>query len=71
MMNALRLNTGFELTLFAARAGLELTQILPALEQAEARGLITRDHQRVMPTPLGQRFLNDLISLFLVSHPAG
>ena len=65
MMNALRLNAGFDLELFAARTGLELTGILPRLEQAEARGLITRDHLRVAPTPLGQRFLNDLIGLFL------
>lgn len=65
MMNALRLNAGFELALFASRTGLELTRILPALEVAEARGLITRDHQRVVPTLQGRRFLNDLIGLFL------
>ena len=65
MMNALRLNQGFELSLFAARTGIELTRILPMLDQAEARGLLTRDHQRAMPTPLGRRFLNDLMQLFL------
>jgi len=65
MMNALRLNQGFDLSLFAAHTGLELTRILPLLDQAEARGLLTRDHQRAMPTPLGRRFLNDLMQLFL------
>jgi oxygen-independent coproporphyrinogen-3 oxidase len=65
MMNALRLNAGFELALFASRTGLESTWILAALEQAEARGLLSRDHQRVRPTPLGRRFLNDLVQLFL------
>jgi len=65
MMNALRLNAGFELTLFPARTGLALTAVLAALDQAEARGLIVRDHQRVRPTPTGQRFLNDLIQIFL------
>jgi oxygen-independent coproporphyrinogen-3 oxidase len=65
MMNALRLNAGFELALFASRTGLESTRILAALEQAEARGLLSRDHQRVRPTPLGRRFLNDLVQLFL------
>lgn len=65
MMNALRLNAGFELALFGARTGLDLTSILPALDAAEARGLITRDHQRVVPTPLGRRFLNDLMQMFL------
>ena len=65
MMNALRLNAGFELALFASRTGLESTRILAALERAEARGLLSRDHQRVRPTPLGRRFLNDLVQLFL------
>ncbi len=65
MMNALRLNQGFDLSLFAARTGLELTRILSLLDQAEARGLLTRDHRRAMPTPLGRRFLNDLMQLFL------
>lgn len=65
MMNALRLNAGFELSLFAARTGLALTAVLAALDQAEARGLIVRDHQRVRPTPTGRRFLNDLIQIFL------
>jgi len=65
MMNALRLNDGFELSLFADRTGLDLTHVLPALDQAEARGLLLRDHRSVRPTPLGQRFLNDLLALFL------
>jgi len=65
MMNALRLNQGFDLSLFAARTGLELTQILKTLDLAEARGLLSRDHQRAVPTPLGRRFLNDLMQLFL------
>ena len=65
MMNALRLNAGFDLELFRQRAGLDLTRILPQLDAAEARGLLTRDHRRATPTPLGRRFLNDLIALFL------
>ena len=65
MMNALRLNAGFELELFPARTGLNLAGILPQLAAAEARGLLTRDHRRATPTPLGRRFLNDLIGLFL------
>ena len=65
MMNALRLNAGFDLALYPERTGLALTSVLAGLEQAEARGLIIRDHQRVTPTLLGRRFLNDLIGLFL------
>ncbi len=65
MMNALRLNAGFGLELFQARTGLGIAGILPQLEAAEARGLLTRDHRRAAPTALGRRFLNDLIGLFL------
>ena len=65
MMNALRLNEGFEMRLFAERAGVPLTHILKPLQAAEARGLLTRDHQRIAPTLRGRRFLNDLLQLFL------
>jgi oxygen-independent coproporphyrinogen-3 oxidase len=36
-----------------------------ALAQAEARGLLERDHARIRPTALGRRYLNDLLGLFL------
>jgi oxygen-independent coproporphyrinogen-3 oxidase len=65
MMNALRLNGGFPLVLFEERAGVPLTSVLKELEIAESRGLIARDHQRVEPTALGRRFLNDLLQIFL------
>ena len=65
MMNALRLNDGFPLALFEERAGVPLTVALKQLEVAEQKGLITRDHQRIAPTVLGQRFLNDLLQIFL------
>jgi oxygen-independent coproporphyrinogen-3 oxidase len=35
------------------------------LTEAEAKGLITRDFQRVVPTERGFDFLSDLQSLFL------
>jgi oxygen-independent coproporphyrinogen-3 oxidase len=65
MMNALRLNGGFPLLLFEERAGVPLTSVLKELEIAESKGLIMRDHQRVEPTALGRRFLNDLLQIFL------
>jgi oxygen-independent coproporphyrinogen-3 oxidase len=65
MMNALRLNQGFAATLFEERAGLPLTAVLRELEEAERRGLIERDHAHIAPTPLGRRFLNDLLQIFL------
>jgi putative oxygen-independent coproporphyrinogen III oxidase len=65
MMNALRLAEGFEVALFAERTGLSLTAVEPPLREAMQRGLITRDHVRIAPTKRGQRFLNDLLQLFL------
>ena len=65
MMNALRLTNGFPVVLFQERAGIPWTSVLKALDEAERRGLIERDHSRVKPTKVGQRFLNDLLQLFL------
>ena len=65
MLNALRLNAGVPVALFQERAGFPLTLVEPGLRQAEAKGLLVRDHQRIAPTALGRRFLNDLQELFL------
>ena len=65
MMNALRLAEGFEVALFAERTGLPISALERPLQEAVRRGLITRDHVRVAPTQRGQRFLNDLLQLFL------
>ncbi len=66
MMNALRLNEGFDSSLFTERTSLPLLTIRRELEEAEKRGLLYRDLQRIAPTQLGQRFLNDLLEIFLV-----
>jgi oxygen-independent coproporphyrinogen-3 oxidase len=65
MMNALRLIDGFELRLFAERTGVPVHALCKPLETAERSGLIERDHVRVRPTLRGQRFLNDLLQIFL------
>ena len=65
MMNALRLNEGFDSVLFQERTSLSLLAIRRQLDEAERRGLLARDHQRIAPTLLGQRFLNDLLEIFL------
>jgi oxygen-independent coproporphyrinogen-3 oxidase len=65
MLNALRLNEGFEVNLFAERTGLTLNAVERALNQAEAKGLLYRDHRIIKPTDLGKRFLNDLQQMFL------
>lgn len=65
MLNALRLRDGFELAHFSERTGLPLTVIQSGLDEAERRGLIERDWQRVKPTERGFDFLSDLQALFL------
>ncbi len=65
MLNALRLRHGFSLVDFTERTGLPVTAIQAALAQAEAKGLVTRDFQRVVPTVRGFDFLSDLQALFL------
>ena len=70
MMNAFRLNEGFPASLFQQHTGLPLALAEPALQQAEDRGLMERDLHTIRPTPLGQRFLNDLLALFMDDNPA-
>lgn len=65
MINALRLTEGFPVSLFSARTGQSLIAALPMLEEAQRRGLIERDALHIRPTLLGQRFLNELLQLFL------
>lgn len=65
MMNALRLNEGVPIALFEERTGLPPAICAAALEQARTRNLLTRDATRLEPTVQGQRFLNDLLGLFL------
>ncbi|MFZ6772274.1 radical SAM family heme chaperone HemW [Undibacterium sp. SXout7W] len=65
MLNTLRLHQGFSVNLFQERTSLLLNSIEKELLEAESKGLLSRDHQRIAPTPLGRRFLNDLQQLFL------
>jgi len=65
MLNALRLTEGFDPNLFGERTGMNIGAIRKALDEAEAKGLLTRDHQLIQPTELGRRFLNDLQEMFL------
>jgi oxygen-independent coproporphyrinogen-3 oxidase len=69
MLNALRLHEGFPVALFAERTGLPIAIVRSELEEAERKGLIERDHERIRPTDLGTRFLNDLLALFLPDEP--
>jgi putative oxygen-independent coproporphyrinogen III oxidase len=65
MLNALRLVEGVPVGLFTERTGRPFTAMQPALEQAEKQGLLLRDLKVIRPTERGQRFLNELLALFL------
>lgn len=65
MLNALRLVDGVPLAEFAERTGLPAATIAPALADARRRGWLLDDPVRLCTSPLGQRFLNDVIAHFL------
>lgn len=65
MMNALRLTDGFETELFELRTGLKIDALEAALDKACGAGLIEWDDGVIKPTLRGQRFLNELLQLFL------
>jgi oxygen-independent coproporphyrinogen-3 oxidase len=63
-LNALRLVGGVEASLFERRTGLSSSRIAAVLDQARAEGLLTTDRRRIAASPLGFRFLNDLVARF-------
>ena len=65
MMNTLRLTGGFDVRLFQQRTGRPIQDIEQALKLAKIRGLVVVEGDTVKPTLLGQRFLNELLQLFL------
>lgn len=65
LMNALRLTDGVVAELFSQRTGLPLEDFAAAREQAQKRGLLVADPERLVATPQGQLFLNDLLQYFL------
>ncbi len=65
MMNALRLNRGFDPALFAERTGLPLALAEPGLARAQALDLLEWTPQCIRPSARGRRFLNELLQLFL------
>jgi len=66
LMNALRLTNGVTAELFPQRTGLSLDTLASARKQAEQRGLMDTDPTRLVASPQGQLFLNDLLHYFLI-----
>ena len=65
MLNALRLVDGVPASEFGERTGLRLADIAGPQAEAIDRGWMSTDPDRLQTTELGQRFLNDVIALFM------
>jgi putative oxygen-independent coproporphyrinogen III oxidase len=65
MLNALRLIEGVPVDDFAARTGQPLEGIAARLASGRDKGWLDNDPHCLRTTPLGQRFLNDVIASFL------
>lgn len=65
MLNALRLTQGISCELFMERTGLTLPSLEPMFSKAIQQNLLTNDKTILQPTALGQRFLNNLVGMFL------
>ena len=65
MMNALRLNNGFDIISFEQKTNLRISEIQKELSIAKEKQLIIEINGRIKPTILGQSFLNELLQIFL------
>ncbi|MDZ7803659.1 radical SAM family heme chaperone HemW [Thiohalophilus sp.] len=65
MLNALRLNSGFELALFEQHTGLSREVLRPLLQEALADGLIEQENDLIKTSMRGRQYLNDLLARFL------
>ncbi len=65
MLNALRLNDGVDWSLFKARTGRDRSDITAQVEKLVTRSLLTDSTERLQPTVLGQRYLNQILQEFL------
>jgi putative oxygen-independent coproporphyrinogen III oxidase len=65
MINALRLTQGFETKLFTERTGMPWQAVSMRVTEALNKGLIETSLNHIKPTLLGQRYLNNLLEIFL------
>ena len=65
MLNALRLNDGIGWQLFEDRTGLSYSSVAKQVEQLMAKKLLKVSTDRLQPTKLGQRYLNQILREFL------
>jgi len=65
MLNALRLRGGVNQQLYRARTGLDATDIAGIRSELVSEGLLSDAPDRLAVTPLGFRFLNDVVARFM------
>lgn len=65
MMNALRLNEGFQQEDFEQNTGLSFSYIELVVDEAINKSLIKKTNDKVVPTELGRTYLNDMLSMFM------
>ncbi len=65
MMNALRLNNGFDIETFTSRCALRQETIQPLLDLHLAQGLINVNLGHVQPTRFGHNMLNNMLEDYL------
>jgi len=65
MLNALRLRGGVNEQLYRARTGLDATDIAGIRSELVSEGLLSDAPDRLAVTPLGFRFLNDVVARFM------
>jgi len=64
-LNQLRLRQGVRKSEFEARTGLPWPVVAERVGQLRSKGLVTDDGERLVPTELGWRFVNESQALFL------
>jgi len=65
MLNALRLKSGVNKTVYQERTGQPLSSVQRLIEQAKTKGLLQYSDEQIVCTEQGWRFLDDTSSLFL------
>ena len=65
MLNALRLHKGVTWALFEARTGLNYEHVAKQVTKLVAQGLLMDSQDRLQPTKLGLRYLNQILREFL------
>jgi len=64
MLNALRLQDGFELAIFEARTGISQKAISSKVDSLVQRQLLESEAGRIKPSALGRRFLDSVVTEF-------